>query len=196
VFALWQDAAGNATRSARLLQTGQRGAGFGAAVDSPGDIVIVRGFSGEVSGAGYRLQSAGGSDLFVGKFDATGAHLWSQRLGGPRDEAFGVVTTDGGDRVFVAGSTTGSIDLGFGPLASAGRADIFLAALTPLGAPIGAAMFRNDYLGGAAALRTDGQGQIYLAGTFANDTQLGGADLVAEPGGPDPIDAFIAKWAW
>jgi hypothetical protein len=59
-------------------------------------------------------------------YDVDGAHLWSERFGGPSsDEAYGVAV-DAAGNVALAGYFFGSVDFGGGDLISAGVDDVFL----------------------------------------------------------------------
>jgi hypothetical protein len=100
-----------------------------AAVDANGNIVLGGGFSDSFDVGGGSLVSAGGTDLFIAKFDTSGKHMWSGRFGGTQDEATGDVAVDGLGDVVLTGSFMGTIDFGGGPLMSAGGTDIFLAKL-------------------------------------------------------------------
>ncbi|MCK5406824.1 MAG: hypothetical protein KAJ37_05200, partial [Candidatus Krumholzibacteria bacterium] len=51
------------------------------ATDSAGNIVVTGWFGGSVDFGGGPLITAGNKDIFVAKFDPTGAHLWSVGLG-------------------------------------------------------------------------------------------------------------------
>jgi hypothetical protein len=64
---------------------------------------------------GLELVSAGDLDAFVAAFDAeTGAALWAERFGGPLADSAHVVVT-GAHQLYIAGYSTGPIDLGDTP---------------------------------------------------------------------------------
>jgi len=78
---------------------------------------------------GGPLTSAGGTDIFVVKFDPNGNHLWSQRFG-DSDSQYGTgVAADATGNVILTGSFYGTVDFGGGPLTDAcnEQADIFVA---------------------------------------------------------------------
>ncbi len=85
--------------------------GVGVAVD-PSDNVLVTGlFSDTVDFGGGGLVSAGGRDVFIAKYDAGGAHMWSDRMGGTLpDISFSAAVDDSGN-VLVAGQVDGLITM-------------------------------------------------------------------------------------
>ncbi len=96
------------------------------------DIVVTGSFRDTVSFGGASLTSAGGSkDMFVARFVGNdGAHVWSVRGGGMSSD-FGTAITASSAAIVVVGNFFGTIDLGGGPLVSAGLRDIFVLRLVP-----------------------------------------------------------------
>ena len=78
------------------------------------------------------LIAAGGTDIFVTKYDAGGALLWAKRAGGTSgDQGFGIATDSTGNS-YVIGSFGGTATFGPGEanettLTAAGGNDIFVA---------------------------------------------------------------------
>jgi hypothetical protein len=102
----------------------------GVAVDAAGEIVITGTFGGTVNAGGEDLVSAGAADILVAKLAGTdGAHVWSERFGGPGDDK-GLGISVGDKNVIVTGSF--SQDVTFGPtlLQTAGDTDIWVAKLS------------------------------------------------------------------
>ncbi len=102
---------------------------IGMAVPSPsGSILVAATGAGSIDFGGGSLTSTGGTNVFVAELDATGKYVWSNRYGGTMNEASaGLAAITGG--LFLTGTSTGTIDFGGGPLASAGTTDVFLAKL-------------------------------------------------------------------
>lgn len=197
VFMLQMTSTGEPIASIRLQYGYDQGMGFGATFDAKGDVVLARGFWGEIKGDGYSRQSADALDVFLGKFDRRGHLLWSHRFGGAHDQGFVQVATDQQGRVFIAGSASVGIDLGHGQLTASGTADVFMAVFSPLGEPIGSCLFTNSFRGGAGGLAVDHAGKLILAGTFPDAIDLGGGSLRVGPGAANPQpDIFVAKLAW
>ena len=123
------DAAGNHRWSRRFGDAADQS---GTAVAAAGGYTLVAGdFEGSMDAGGGALQSAGSRDVFAAKLDHDGNHVWSKRFGDEASQTLGSVAVDGEGRVVLAGAFAGTIDLGGGPLASAGGLDIFVAELGP-----------------------------------------------------------------
>lgn len=116
----------------------------GVAVDPAGNSYVTGSF-GEVGtfGAGEpnetMLSSAGDADVFVAKFDPTGALLWATRAGGPDYDVALDITIDAAGNSYVTGLFQASATFGPGEgnetvLVSAGAGDVFVASYDPAGA--------------------------------------------------------------
>jgi hypothetical protein len=138
------------------------------------------------------LPAIGALDLVVAKYTAAGAPVWSRRQGGT-DTVIGQAVAVGpsGD-VVVAGSFTGTADLGTGSLVSAGARDGFVAAYAATGAPLWSRRFgaANDDL--AYGVAVDGSGNVLLTGTFRGTVDFGGGALISTLGG---YDSMVVKLA-
>lgn len=104
--------------------------GQSVAVDDAGDVFLFGNFSGTVDLGGGALTSAGQRDLFLARLTSQGAHVWSKAYGGAGDETAGdlaALPLDAG--LVLTGGAQGTIDLGRGPLVTAGGNDVLLARL-------------------------------------------------------------------
>jgi hypothetical protein len=111
---------------------------------------------------------------------------WSHSFGGPNYDDAVFVTADGNGNLFMTGQFSGTIDVGNGPLTSAGATDFFVAKLSPDGAVLWSQRFggvADDKPGGIA---TDASGNVFLAGYISSSVDIDGVGLV-NPGGPDII---------
>jgi hypothetical protein len=146
--------------------------------------------SSGVDFGGGPLFSAGAQDVFLVKYNSAGAHVWSKRFGGSGADLGGPVAVDGGGNVIVAGTFTGSINLGGATLTSAGGRDLFVAKFSATGQHLWSKRFggtADDWVRGIAV---DGAGAVVLTGQFLNTINFGGANLTSA--GPDE-DIFLAK---
>lgn len=146
------------------------------AVDASGNIVVAGHFSTSIDFGAGPLQSAGGVDIFIAKFDRMSrALLWNARAGGPGKEEVWDLAIDPAGNIFVAGR-----DSGGGAL---------VLQLDKGGQTIANKAFGGDaYAMGVAA---DAMGNILVTGTFKGSIDLGGGPLES----PGPLnDAFIARF--
>jgi DNA-binding beta-propeller fold protein YncE len=116
-------------------------------------------------------------------------HHWSHRYrasGADRGEAIAV---DPSGNTVVFGTFRDTADFGGGPLVSAGDSDLFVAKWSFDGDPLWSVRFGSaddDY---ARGLAVDGDGAIYLTGSFTTAIDFGGGPLM--PAAED--DIYIVK---
>ena len=101
--------------------------------DADGNVAITGYFQYTINLGGSLLSSAavGATDIYVGKFSPTGAHLWSARHGGAGSDDGVAITADTTGRVVVTGTFSGVADLGGQSMTSAGSTDAFVLRLDP-----------------------------------------------------------------
>src|SRR5207247_849982 len=164
------------------------------AIDSAGDIVVAGTSTGTVDVGGGPLTSASttATDIFLAKYTAAGAHVWSKRIGGTSWDQAPVVAIDASRNVVLTGSFFGTVNFGGTALVSAGSSDVFLAKY----AGADGAHLWSKRIGGAGvdqpyALALDGTGDLVVVGSFAGSVDFGGG-LVTYEGGRD---LFVAKYA-
>ncbi|MBW2736439.1 MAG: hypothetical protein JRH20_28975, partial [Deltaproteobacteria bacterium] len=96
------------------------------AADQNGDVTVTGYFQDSADLGGGVLTSAGLEDVFVARYDSSGAHLWSKRFGAAESDVGQGVAVDGSGNVTLTGYFEETVDFGFGPLTSAGAFDVFL----------------------------------------------------------------------
>jgi len=110
VFVSKLDASGNLVWAKRFGST-DYDVGWSVAVDGSGNVYTTGYFQGTVDfdpGAGItNLVSAGQSDVFVSKLDASGRLMWAKRFGGTDGDAGVSVAVDGSGNVHTTGSFYG-----------------------------------------------------------------------------------------
>ncbi|APR82529.1 Hypothetical protein A7982_07878 [Minicystis rosea] len=129
-FVAMLDAAGGHLWSKRFGDASEQAA-YGVRMDATGNVLLVGEISGIVDFGGGPLASAGGEDAFAVKLDASGAHLWSKRLGGVSDDQAKAVAVDAMGNVVVTGYVREDVDFGAGLLTGTSGRDVFVAKLSP-----------------------------------------------------------------
>ncbi len=111
----------------------------GIKVDASGNVYTTGYFMGiadfDPSAATANLTSAGSTDIFISKLDASGNYVWAKKMGGTgEDIGYGIAVNASGN-VYTTGyfNVTADFDPGAGTanLTSAGSADIFISKLGP-----------------------------------------------------------------
>jgi hypothetical protein len=169
--------------------------GITVAVDPGGNVVLSGFYRGTASFGGGNFTSAGQTDIFVAKYNASGSHLWSRSFGGISLDRPRVVATDGAGNVLLTGSFQSTIDFGGGPLASSGSSDIFLVKLDPGGAHLWSKRFGGATADHGLDVAVDATGSIALAGSFSSGVDLGGGPLVSAGGFDVVVGRFDASGA-
>ena len=130
VFLAWFDAAINPTNR---LAFGGAGLDDSSALlrASDGSLILAGYSDGGIDFGGGPLQTAGGQDAYLAKFDATGTHVWSRIYGTVGAEAMLTAVLMSDDSIAFGGRFDASIDLGGGALTAQSSKDIFLGVVGP-----------------------------------------------------------------
>ncbi len=159
-------------------------------VDNAGNVYTAGAFTGtadlDPSATVLNYNSAGGSDIFVSKYNASGALLWTYPIGGSgADNASGIYVSGAGD-VYVTGSFTGTVDFDPSPntsnLVSSGSIDIFVLKITSAGVFSWAKKMGGTGDDAGYGVAVDGAGNVNITGTFsgtANFNPAGTFNLTA-----------------
>jgi hypothetical protein len=164
--------------------------GVAVAVNAAGAVYVTGDFQGTVDFGGGGLVFAGGWDVFLAKYDASGVHQWSKRFGGTGFDFGNGLALDGAGQPVITGDYSAGADFGSGPFTSAGSDEIFLAKYTANGAPLWSGHFGSatDDIGYGVAI--DGPGNVYFTGYFNNSVDFGGGALASAGG----ADIFLARY--
>ena len=170
-------------------------------VDGSGNVYVAGCFRRTVDFGGGGLTSAGGHDIFVAKYSATGIHQWSHRFGDTQlDRCYGIAVDNAGD-VVITGFFHGTVDFGGGNFVSVAPAgtdatgDVFLAKYDSAGIHQWSKAFGNVGVGIGAGegsgVAFDASGNIIVTGEFTGTLDLGGGNLTSGP----LASCFVAKYS-
>jgi hypothetical protein len=181
--------------------------GAGIDVDAAGDVYVSGSFQRTVDfdpGPGVsEWTSAGVNDLVLAKYDASGNHLWSRRLGGPGNDVMapGGIDLDAQGRVLLTGRFSGTVDFdpgaGTASLRSAGLEDVFVARFRPDGAYDLAFRLGGTAQDGGHRVVVDAAGDVLVGGWFRDTTDFDpgeGSAPVTAVGTGGAADLFVAKY--
>ncbi|MBI3073125.1 MAG: SBBP repeat-containing protein [Deltaproteobacteria bacterium] len=160
-------------RWTRQFGTSSDDEGQGVAVDLSGNIYV----TGTTNGALDGNTSAGGSDMFLVKYDSDGGKRWTRQLGTAGDDyGYGLVVDLSGN-IYVAGTTYGGLD----GITSAGGSDMFLVKYDRNGGKVWTRQFGRDDEDRGYGVAVDANGNIYVTGYVSGwpfgDSLLGGKDI-------------------
>jgi PKD repeat protein len=145
--------------------------------DGTGNVYVAGSFEGSVNfaddWAGSETKaSAGDTDVFITKIDASGNHQWTHRMGAADSDVAHALCADGSGNVYMAGSFEGSVNFAsdWGATetkVSAGYSDIFITKIDT-----GGNYLWTHRIGGSGdndvgyAICADRSGNIYVTGYF------------------------------
>jgi len=161
------------------------------AVDSSGNVAVTGYFYGTMSLGGFDMTSAGGADIFIAKYSANGAHLWSKRFGSTGDDYGASVAMDSSGNVLVTGYFNRSVDFGGGALTSTGGADIFVVKYSGDGAHLWSKRFGSTGDDYGRSVAVDAAGNVAVTGSFQGTVSFGGVALTSAGG----ADIFVARFS-
>lgn len=84
--------------------------GTGLAVDNAGNIYVLGTYSNALNFGTVNLQSAGGNDIFMARFDHHGQLAWAKTVGGPGSDSGSAVGVDPFGFIYFSGSVTGLVN--------------------------------------------------------------------------------------
>jgi hypothetical protein len=168
------DAGGNVLWT-RQLGTSSNEGSEGVSADDLGNVYVSGDTRGSLGG-----PIAGGSDVFVSKYNAAGTLLWTRQLGSNSLDFNSGVSADGLGNVYIAGYTSGSLG---GP--HAGGYDAFVSKYDEAGNLLWTRQLGTSSADYGRGVSADGLGNVFISG-----------DTFGSLGGPSAGsgDAFVAKY--
>lgn len=164
------------------------------AADPSGNVLVAGYYDTAIDFGDGEHTAQGAYDMFVAKLGSDGGLAWARSFGGLDAESALSIAADADGNVVLAGVFSGQLDLGPGPMQSAGN-DLFVAKLDPAGSTLWAkhagtiGFTSGDYE--SLEVATDPDGQIVVAGPFVTGAGLAfGGGVLTGAGG---MDVFVAK---
>ncbi|MBI3512165.1 MAG: T9SS type A sorting domain-containing protein [Bacteroidetes bacterium] len=170
--------------------------GNSVSTDISGNVLITGVFySPTVTFGTTMLTNNGQENIFLTKYDSNGNVLWAKSAGGTTNDGSSSMSTDGNGNVFITGYFVSStIAFGSDTLTNNGQVDIFLAKYDSIGNVLWAKSAGGPYSDYGYSVNTDGNGNVFLSGSFFNSSITLGSIILAPPAGSvDPM--FIAKYS-
>ncbi len=180
---------------AKRIGGGQLDSGRDLTTDASGNIAVFGEFaSSSMATFSPALVNAGGSDIFLARYDGAGNILSASRYGGSNDEFAFAMTSNTSGELFISGSFNSSaLVLGSASLSNSGNKDIFFAKFNSSATTTQWANKANANAGTVVLdLITDASGNLYSSGRF-NVSALTFTNVTAltNSGG---FDGFLVKF--
>lgn len=159
-------------------------------VDNEGAVYIGGTFSGTMQSEGA-ISSSGGTDIFIAKYNASGAQQWIKAIGSSGNDSLMTLVVDAGGRLRIVGSFSGTLTLGPYTLNAASGA-AFTASFESQAGTVQSA--RNYAVPSSIQyIKTDKAGNIYYAGTAYATLTFGSFNLT--PGCQPLFSSPSVFWA-
>lgn len=196
LFVAGRDANGDCIWNRRIKTTQAPGTNtearmVGIARATNGDLAVAGHFQGTLDFGGTILESTGGKDLFVARYDATGTLLWALSEGGPGMQQATGIAFDASGNVIVVGSFTDAFTIGTDALMTVGATDGFIAKFTSSGSPSWASTMGGAGFDGANNVGCDVTGNIHVIGSYVTQCTFGPITV----NGTGAQDLFVAKYS-
>ena len=178
----------------KTISTSSSDQAVSVAADSQGGVYVVGRISSPFDFGGGRLTPSGNTDVFWAHYDASGAYLGAQLIGGNSEDSVTSVRTDSSGNVLISGwfdSTT--LQVGGTMLTNTGSFthQSFVAKLTAMGTTLWAKSFGGPYDDQMNGVTTDGSGNVFITGEFKGSIDLGKGTLSTTV--VTESDAYLAK---
>lgn len=178
------------------------------AVDASGNAYTTGHFRGTVDfdpGAGtFNFTTAGSSDAYVSKLDASGNFVWAKQMGGVGGDVGGGIAVDASENVYTMGRFSRTVDFDPGPgafsLTSPGSWSGFVQKLSPSQASAELAAETISGLGGAGfaiteghSIAVDASGDALVTGQFSETVDFDPGPLTENLTSTGFFDAFVTR---
>lgn len=167
----------------RVVGSSNPDAGLGAAFDSAGNAYM----AGDTYGSLPTFTNAGGHDLFVTRFDASGNRTLLKQWGTSADDYATDVEVDVSGNIYVTGYTQGAL----AGEANHGNYDAFLTKLNSSGNVLWTRLLGGTGLDTATGLALDAAGRVWVGGYSNSLTMAGHTNANPNSG---TYDAFVMSY--
>ena len=167
--------------------------GLSTNTDMDGNVFVTGTFlSSSFSAETTSLTNAGNTDVFVVKYNSSGALLWAKGFGGTAGDFGAISTTDMAGNLYVTGNYESPfISFGAVTITNAGNQDIYIVKYDPSGNVLWAKSEGNTDGDFGNSITRDGLDNIYVIGWYNSLAITFGATTLNNTGAHD---MFITKY--
>jgi Secretion system C-terminal sorting domain/Beta-propeller repeat len=157
--------------------------------DANGNLYVCGEFEGTVNFGGTFSTALGFVDMYVSKFDQAGNHLWTKTYGGASNTMYpSGIAQDQAGNIYLTGSFSFVLNIGFQTYLSAGNKDGYLFKLAPDGTHLWTKTFGSSGLEDVKSISCYGT-NIYLAGGYFGSFTVDATSLPTSTS--SSFDAFV-----
>ncbi len=149
-------------------------------IDIQGNILIAGTFEDSIHIDNFNIKSKGRKDIFVAKLNTSGTLLWLKSFGSNIDESPNAIVATNGDRFFLSGSFTSSLNLGGKTISSSSiYPSSFIAQFDQSGNTIWCKSATTNSTNAINTLAKMPEGGIAFAGYFSSRFQFDSISTIA-----------------
>lgn len=152
------------------------------AVDSLDNAWIVGSFGGTARFDTSEIVSSGENDIFLAKYDPTGAELLARSDGGLGDDRASCIGLDGTGNISIAGYFSGTTRIGGDTMTSSGSTDLFVARYTSKAVSMWGRRGGGVGADAGSGIAVDKFGSAWVAGSFSDTARFSATGLRSHGG--------------
>jgi hypothetical protein len=166
------------------------------AVDNQGGVYIAGSFKSSSFAIGnITLTNAGGSDIFIAKYDTAGNFLWAKRFGGSGNESVRRMALSVDGSLYLTDTFSASITIGDSTLTSVGQVDVYVAKFDNTGQLQWTRRIGGNLTETNPDIITDAHGAVYIGGGFSSYSITIDTEIISNGYGGSKEDCFLAKYS-
>jgi outer membrane protein OmpA-like peptidoglycan-associated protein len=148
---------------------------FDMVLDKENNIYVIGSFDETIDlGNNTQITSNGESDIFIGKYNASGTCQWGLRVGGRNDDEAGGICLDSIGNIYITGTFIDDAYIGESFVRYASNkgnhaATLFVTKLNPSGDPQWTKISKNKKADVGVGISIDNAGNIFVAGNFEGE---------------------------
>ncbi|MES2592269.1 MAG: SBBP repeat-containing protein [Bacteroidota bacterium] len=162
--------------------------GISVSTDQSNNCYMTGYFIGTLTSGTTTITSAGGSDMYMAKFDASGNPVWAKRAGSDMNDEGTSITTDVAGNLYVTGYFKDTAVFDSITVITSGAEDIFVGKFDYKGDVIWLKKYGGTQNDRGYGISLDSSSNIYVAGAFFGTGQFDTITAVSY----NQDDAFIA----
>ncbi len=169
------------------------------AKDPAGNVYVLGSFENNLLIGGEEIQSNGGSDMFLAKYDDNLSLQWVKSWGGKLDETAGQIVVTPTGSLMMTAHYEGPWVIEGRKLQALGKQHVTLLTLQPSGEVIHVAQLPGEGTFTSQALATNMEGDRFLALQYEGVMQVNGVRFAAPLGQPEVLllkGTSSKEWDW
>jgi len=183
---------------AKSFGSGGTDRGANVVSDSNGNVICNGYYDSSINVDGTILNSPGGSNGYIIKYNSAGNLVWALNLGSSGDDAYRGMNVDSHDNILVSGYYNGTVN--FNPLGSSRTLtssvdETFIAKYDPSGILVWADRISGTLYQTGSVICVDTNDNVYMAGAFQSGINFDPNNPGSEIFPAGNLSMFVAKYS-